>query len=293
VNGANGHSAIALNDGNVMPRLGLGLMRRHGKDMTNAVIRRAFDTGYRLFDTASVYGTEPQTGDAIRSLGVDRRETFVTSKLWNADQGADKARAALEGSLERLGLDQLDLYLVHWPCPALGLYVETWRALIELKQAGLVRSIGVSNFQIAHLEELIEKTQVVPAVNQIEVHPYFQQRQLHEFHRRHGIVTQAWSPFGGGGTGTIGALFDDPLILEIAQKHGRSPAQVVLGWHLAMGMSAIPKATSERHLGDNYDSLALQLDTNDLAAIAKLDRPDGRVGADPDTMHYQARRREE
>lgn len=292
MNGVNGHPAMVLNDGNAMPRLGLGLMRHSGKDMTSVVIRRAFDAGYRLFDTASVYGTEPQTGDAIRNLGVDRRETFVTSKLWNADQGADKARVALEGSLKRLGLDQLDLYLMHWPCPALGLYVETWQALIELKQAGLARSIGVSNFQIAHLEELIEKTQVVPAVNQVEVHPYFQQRQLHEFHQRHGIATQAWSPFGGGGKGTVGALLDDPLILEIAQKHGRSAAQVVLGWHLGMAISVIPKATSERHLSDNYDSLTLQLDTDDLAMMATLDRPDGRVGADPDTMNYQGRRSE-
>ena len=280
---------IKLRDGNMMPQLGLGVWQASIEDARHAVLK-ALEVGYRSIDTAAAYKNEEAIGQALQETDVPREEIFVTTKLWNDDQ--QNVQQAMETSLEKLKLEQVDLYLMHWPCPALGLYVETWQALIELKQAGLARSIGVSNFQIAHLEELIEKTQVVPAVNQVEVHPYFQQRQLHEFHQRHGIATQAWSPFGGGGKGTVGALLDDPLILEIAQKHGRSAAQVVLGWHLGMAISVIPKATSERHLSDNYDSLTLQLDTDDLAMMATLDRPDGRVGADPDTMNYQGRRSE-
>lgn len=280
------HPVLRLNDGGAMPQIGLGLMRFGGEDMTGQVIQRAYAAGYRLYDTASVYRTEPQTGEAIRTLDAARSNIFLTTKLWNADQGGDWPRAALEASLARLGLDYLDLYLIHWPCPEQDLYLETWQALVALKEAGLVRSIGVSNFQVPHLERLIDATGVVPTVNQVEVHPYFQQRELHEFHQRHGIVTQAWSPFGGGGKGNVGALLDDSVIVEIARKYGRSPSQIVLSWHVATGMSVIPKATSEKHLRDNLESVTLTLDEGDLAAIAGLDRADGRLGPDPDTMNF-------
>jgi 2,5-diketo-D-gluconate reductase A len=215
---------------------------------------------------------------------------FVTTKLWNDAQGTALVAPALEHSLDRLGLDYLDLYLIHWPMPMRDLYVESWRELIRLKESGRIRSIGVSNFTIAQLERLIAETGVVPAVNQVEAHPYFQQGELHAFHRRHGIVTQAWSPFGAGGRGTVGRLLDDPAILAIAAKHAVSPSRVVLRWHVALGMSVIPKATSEQHLAENLATFAVELDAEDLVALAALDRVDGRVGADPMTMDYAGRR---
>lgn len=192
---------VILNDGHSMPQLGLGLMRFGSEAETAAVLASAADAGYRLFDSAAVYGNEQQVGEGLRQSGLARDDMFVTTKLWNSEQGRDKPRAALEGSLQRLGLDRVDLYLIHWPLPMDDLYVETWRALIALREEGLVRSIGVSNFTEAHLGRLIAEIGIVPAVNQIEIHPRFQQRGLHAFHREHGIVSQAWSPFGGGGTG--------------------------------------------------------------------------------------------
>lgn len=285
-----GSPLITLNDGRAMPQIGLGLMRFGDTDQTGAVIERAFAAGYRLFDTASVYDTEAQTGEALRRLPGGREAVFVTTKLWNDAQGADRVAPALERSLDRLGLDHLDLYLIHWPMPMRGLYLESWRQLIRLREAGRIRSIGVSNFEIEHLQRMIDETGVVPAVNQIEAHPYFQQRELHAFHCRHGIVTQAWSPFGAGGRGTVGRLLEDPVIVGIAARRGIAPSQVILRWHAAQGMSVIPKATSEQHLAENLAALAVDLDHQDLAALAGLDRADGRSGPHPMTMDYTGRR---
>lgn len=270
---------MTLNDERTMPQLGLGLMRFGSQDMTQTVTERAYAEGYRLFDTAAVYRTEEQTGDALRSLGGARADLFVTTKLWNSAHGHDEALRAFDQSMERLGLDYLDLYLIHWPLPLRDRYVETWRALIELRDGGRVRSIGVSNFCVEHLERIIDETGVAPAVNQVEAHPYFQQAELHAFHGKHGIVTQAWSPFGGGGKGEVGALLEDPVIARIADKHGRAPSQVVLRWHVARGMSVIPKATSREHLAQNMAALGFDLDAEDMAALSALDRPDGRCGS--------------
>ena len=275
---------LTLNDGHTMPQLGLGLMRFGSEAETAAVLARAAGLGYRQFDSAAVYGNEREVGDGLKACGVPREELFVTTKLWNAEQGRDKPRAALAGSLERLGLAAIDLYLIHWPLPDLDLYLDTWRALIELRGEGLIRSIGVSNFTVGQLERLIGETGVTPTVNQIEMHPRFQQRELHAFHARHGIVSQAWSPFGGGGTGGV-PLLGDPALTAIAAKHGRTSSQVLLRWLTQQGASAIPKATSEAHLAGNLASLTFDLDEADLAAIAALDDPAGRTGPDPLTFH--------
>jgi len=274
---------LLLNDGQSMPQLGLGLMRFGSEAETAAVLARAADAGYRLFDSAAVYGNEQQVGEGLRQSGLARGDVFVTTKLWNIEHGREKPRAALAGSLQRLGLDQVDLYLIHWPLPMDDLYVETWRALIELRDEGLVRSIGVSNFTVEHLGRLIAETGVAPAVNQVEMHPRFQQRDLQAFHGQHGVIAQAWSPFGGGGTGGV-PLLGEPVLEQIAAKHVRTPSQVVLRWLTQSGASAIPKATSAQHLVQNMTSLSFDLDEADLAAIATLDSTEGRTGPDPQTF---------
>ena len=274
---------VILNDGHSMPQLGLGLMRFGSEAETAAVLANAANAGYRLFDSAAVYGNEQQVGEGLRQSGLARGDVFVTTKLWNTEHGRHQPRAALEGSLQRLGLDQVDLYLIHWPLPMDDLYPETWRALIELRDEGLVRSIGVSNHTTEHLGRLIDETGVAPTVNQIEMHPRFQQRALHAFHEEHGIISQAWSPFGGGGTGGV-PLLGEPVLGEIAAKHARTPSQVVLNWLTQSGASVIPKATSAQHLAQNMASLSFDLDVSDLAAIAALDSAEGRTGPDPLTF---------
>ena len=278
-------NAITLNDGRSMPLLGLGLMRFGGEDETAAVMRRGYDVGYRLFDTAAVYGNEQQTGDGIHALPAGGADIFLTTKLWPNSYGMEKARPALERSLARLRVEAVDLYLIHWPMPEMDLYVETWQALIAMREAGLARSIGVSNFNPDHIERIIAETGVAPAVNQVEMHPYFQQAELRKCHAKHGIVTQAWSPFGGGGRGNAGALLDDPVLVSIAEKHGKSAGQVVLRWLVQQDISVIPKATSEKHLRQNFEIFDFALDEADLAAIAGLDRADGRLGPDPATLN--------
>lgn len=274
---------LKLNDGHSMPQLGLGLMRFGAEEETPAVFGRAVDAGYRLFDTAAVYGTEPQTGAGLRAVDCPREELFITTKLWNEEHSKGEAIPAFDASLSRLGLDYLDLYLVHWPLPMFDRYVEIWRALIELQKSGKVRSIGVSNFTEEHLDRIIGETGVAPAVNQVEMHPYFQQTSLRAYHDRHGIITQAWSPIGGG-WGTASDMRDNPVIARIAQKHGRTPTQTILRWHIACGASVIPKATSTAHLVENMESFDFELDAEDLSALAGLDRADGRMGPEPLTM---------
>jgi len=275
---------LDLNDGNRMPQLGLGLMRFGAEDETQEVLGRAVEVGYRMFDTAAVYGTERQAGEGLRSTGLDRGDAFVTTKLWNSAHARGEVREAFEKSVSLLDLGPLDLYLIHWPIPAEDRYVDAWKVLIELQREGRVASIGVSNFEREHLERLIAETGVAPAVNQVELHPWFQQRPLRQFHDEHGIVTQAWSPFGGGGMGKTGSLLDAPTIVDIADRHGCHPCQVVLAWHLANGLAVIPKATSAEHLAQNLSAVEVVLDDDDLAALDGLDRADGRLGPEPAAM---------
>ena len=236
------------------------------------IVRRALDLGYRLVDTAAFYGNERGVGDGIK--GAD---AFVTTKLWNDRQG--KPEAALDESLALLGMDAVDLYLMHWPAPGQAQFVDAWRAMVALRDAGKARSIGVSNFLPEHLDAVIDATGVTPAVNQIELHPRFQQRDLRAYHEAHGIVTQSWSPIGQGK-----GLLEDSAITGIADHHGRSPAQVVLAWHLAKGLSVIPKASGAEHLSDNFAAQDFSLDDADIAVIDAMDDPDGRIGPHPETM---------
>ncbi|HYF25798.1 MAG TPA: aldo/keto reductase [Baekduia sp.] len=267
---------VTLNDGAALPRLGIGVFQVPPRD-TAANVAAALELGYRHIDTARIYGNEREVGEGLRASGLPRDEVWITTKLWNDDQGRDTARGALEASLERLGLDRVDLYLIHWPVPRQDRYVETWEALVELQRDGLTRSIGVSNFQPDNLRRAIEATGVVPAVNQIELHPYLQQGTLVREHAEHGIVTESWSPLAQG------AVLDDPVIARVAEAHGRTPAQVVVRWHLHKGFVTFPKSSSAERLRENLDALAFELTEDDLYAIDSLDQG-RRVGFDPETF---------
>jgi diketogulonate reductase-like aldo/keto reductase len=268
---------VDLLDGAAMPQLGLGVFQVPDDEAERAVATALRD-GYRSVDTASAYGNERGVGKALRDSGVPREELFVTTKLWNDEQGYDNALRACEASLSRLGLDYLDLYLIHWPVPGRGLYLETWRALERLKEDGSVRSIGVSNFTVETLRHVLQEADVVPAVNQIELHPYFQQDGLRAFHREHGIHTEAWAPLGQGQ-----GLLDDPALGRLAQRHGRTPAQVALRWHIQIGNVVIPKSVTPSRIAENIDVFGFDLSPDDMAAIGELDKG-VRVGPDPATF---------
>ncbi|MFI9122080.1 aldo/keto reductase [Streptomyces bikiniensis] len=268
--------ALVLNDGTEIPRLGFGVFQIPDDETTTAVAH-ALEAGYRSVDTAAVYGNEAGVGRALAASGIARDELYVTTKLWNADQGYDATLRAFDDSLAKLGLDHVDLYLIHWPAPARDLYVDTWRAIGTLVADGRVRTAGVSNFTPAHLERLLDSSDLVPAVNQIELHPGLQQRELRELHAVHGIATEAWSPLAQG------AVLADPVVARTAARHGKSPAQVVLRWHLQLGNVVIPKSVTPARIRENIDVFDFDLDAEEMAAMAGLDRG-LRTGPDPDTL---------
>jgi 2,5-diketo-D-gluconate reductase A len=267
---------IALNDDNAIPQLGFGVFQIPLQETTDAVLH-ALKTGYRLIDTAEAYENEQGVGDALARSGVGREDVFVTTKLWNSHQGREQAQPTLERSLSRLGLDYVDLYLIHWPVPSQGRYVETWQALCDLRAEGKARSIGVSNFQVEHLERIIDASEVVPAVNQIELHPRLQQDELRSFHAEHGIHTEAWSPLGQG------SVLEEPVVAEIAQARGRTPAQGILRWHLQLGNIVIPKSVTPSRIEENFDVFDFELDEQEMEAIGQLDEGQ-RIGPDPDSF---------
>jgi len=273
------HPTLALNDGRSIPQLGLGVWRTPA-DETAQAVKAALGAGYRHVDTAAIYGNEAGVGEGLRASGVPRGDVFITTKLWNAEQGLDTTLRAFDASMKLLGLEQLDLYLIHWPCPALGLYVDTWRAFVRLQAEGRVRSIGVSNFEPEHLDRLVQETGVKPVLNQIELHPRFQQHALRNYHAAHGIATQAWSPLGQG------QLLADPSIVAIAKKHGKTPAQVSVRWHIEMGHVVIPKSVNAGRIAENADVFGFSLDADDMAAVAKLDDSEGRIGPHPSTAEF-------
>ncbi|MEU9332501.1 aldo/keto reductase [Streptomyces sp. NPDC048290] len=265
---------IILNNGVEMPQLGFGVWQVPDAEAEQAVAT-ALKAGYRSIDTAAIYGNEEGTGRAVAASGIPRDELFVTTKVWNSDQGYDATLRAFDASLARLGLDHLDLYLIHWPAPARDRYLDTYKALEKLYADGRVRAIGVSNFEREHLERLIGETSVIPAVDQIELHPRLQQRAAREYHAEQGIATEAWSPLGSGK-----GLLEVPAIVAIGQKHNRSPAQIVLRWHLQLGTVVIPKSVTPSRIKENIEVFDFALDTEDLAAISALNE-DRRTGADP------------
>lgn len=260
-----------------IPQLGFGVWQVPEEEVVDAVTT-AIETGYRSIDTARLYGNERGTGEAIAKASVPREELFVTTKVWNDDHGFDSTIAAFEGSMQRLGLETLDLFLIHWPAPKQDKYVDTWKALLRLREEGRVRAVGTCNFHVPHLQRLLDETGELPAINQVELHPYLQQSELREFHAANGVVTEAWSPLASGGD-----VLKDETIAKVASKHGVTPAQAILRWHLDIGNVVIPKSVTPSRIRENFDVFGFRLDEEDLAAIATLDRGH-RTGPDPDAF---------
>ncbi|WP_283258659.1 aldo/keto reductase [Streptomyces fradiae] len=265
---------LTLNNGVAMPQLGFGVWQVPDSEAADAV-GTALEAGYRSIDTAAVYENERGTGQALKASALPREELFVTTKLWNTEQGYDSTLRAFDASLERLGLDYVDLYLIHWPVPAQDTYVDTYKAFEKILADGRARAIGVSNFLPEHLERLTDATSTVPAVNQIELHPQLAQGEARAFHARHGIATEAWSPLGQGR-----GLLEVPAVAAVARKHGCTPAQVVLRWHLQLGNVVIPKSVTPSRIRENIDVFDFELDAEDMAAFAALDEG-RRLGPDP------------
>ena len=268
--------SVALSDGARIPQLGLGVYKV-ADDEARTVVATALELGYRHVDTASFYGNEVGVGQALRASDVPRDEVFVTTKVWNTEQGFDETLRAFDASLDRLGTDHVELYLIHWPAPTQDKYVDTWRALERIAEEGRARSIGVSNFQVHHLERLLGETSVVPVIDQVEAHPWLQQHELREFCAARGIAVEAWSPLARG------RVLDDAAIGRIAAKHGVEPAQAVIRWHLQQGLVVIPKTVDARRLATNLDVFGFELDEDDLAEIAALDSGE-RSGSHPDQV---------
>lgn len=261
-----------------IPQLGFGVWQVPEDEVVSAV-STAIDTGYRSIDTARIYGNEEGVGQAIARAEVSRDELFITTKVWNDDQGFDSTLAAFDASMKRLGLDTLDLYLIHWPTPEKDTYVDTWKALLRLREEGRVRAVGVCNFEVDHLRRLEDETGEFPAINQIELHPYLQQEELRAFHAANGILTEAWSPLASGGD-----VLKDEKVAAIAAKHGVTPAQAILRWHLDLGNVVIPKSVTPSRIAENFDIFGFALDDDDLAAIATLEE-EHRTGPHPNAFN--------
>ncbi|MDB5432577.1 MAG: putative oxidoreductase/MSMEI [Caulobacter sp.] len=270
---------VTLNDGHAMPQFGLGVFQTP-QDVTAGVVETALKAGYRSIDTAAIYANERGVGEGLKASGVAREDVFLTTKLWNEHQGFDSALKAFDASLGRLALETIDLYLIHWPSPTRDLYVDSWKALVRLKQEGRVGSIGVSNFAPEHLERIIGETGVAPTLNQIELHPAFQQHAWRAADEKHGVLTESWSPLGRGNQ------LDDPTLGAIAAKHGKTTAQVIIRWHLDSGLIVIPKSVTPSRIVENIQVFDFKLDADDLGKIAGLDKPDGRIGPDPATAAF-------
>ncbi|MFI9028307.1 aldo/keto reductase [Streptomyces sp. NPDC053560] len=268
---------ITLNNGVTMPQLGFGVWQIPDDEAFTAV-GHALEAGYRSIDTAAIYGNEEGTGKALAASGIARDELFVTTKLWNSEQGYDSTLRAFDASLAKLGLDYVDLYLIHWPLPARDTYVDTYKAFEKIQADGRAKAIGVSNFQPPHLQRLLNETSVVPAVNQIELHPELQQAESRAFHAEHDIATEAWSPLGQGK-----GLLENATIGKLAEKYGKTPAQVVLRWHLQLGNVVIPKSATPSRIKENFDVFGFELDADDMQTLAGLNA-DKRLGPDPATF---------
>ena len=271
---------IALNDGNTIPQIGLGVWQAENGAQTQEAVEAALKAGYRHIDTAAVYKNEDSVGAAITASGIPRDELFITTKLWNSDQGKGNVRPALEKSLERLGLSYVDLYLIHWPMPARDLIVETWKELETLKNEGLIRSIGVSNFRVEDLEKLASEGLTTPVLNQIELHPGLLQTELRDYGKAHDIRIESWSPIGG----SRGSVLDNPVLIELANKHGKSTAQIAIRWHIQNNLIVIPKSVKEERIQENFDVFDFELSPEDITAINDIG-DNNRSGPDPATMN--------
>jgi 2,5-diketo-D-gluconate reductase A len=269
--------AVKLNDGNHIPQLGYGVWQV-GNDEAISAVSEALKVGYRHIDTAAIYGNEEGTGKAINESGIARSDIYLTTKLWNKEQGYESTLKAFDESLKKLGTDYVDLYLIHWPLPSKDLFMETWRAFIKIKEEGRAKSIGVSNFRTADLERILKESDVVPVLNQIELHPQFQQDELRLFHSKHNIATEAWSPLGQG------TILENATLKTIAEKHGKSVAQVILRWHIETGNIVIPKSVTPARIKENFEVFDFSLNGTDHDAITKLDKTDGRIGPNPATF---------
>lgn len=270
---------VKLNNGVEMPQFGLGVWKAEDGEEVQTAISEAFQAGYRLIDTAKVYGNEQGVGQAIKDSGLDRKEIFLTTKLWNQDQGYESAFKALDGSLERLGLDYVDLYLIHWPQPEIGKFKETWRAMEEMQKEGKIRAIGVSNFKPEHLEELIKDAKIVPAVNQIELHPLMSQTEARKYCDEKGIKVESWSPLMRAGT-----LLENQVIVALAEKYNKEAAQVVLRWHIQSDLIVIPKSVTPKRIRSNIDIFDFELSDADMEKIDGLNES-RRVGPNPDNFN--------
>ncbi|MFM7211808.1 MAG: aldo/keto reductase [Actinomycetota bacterium] len=268
---------VQMNDGRSIPVIGFGVWQVPDDIVVDATLK-ALEVGYRHIDTAYLYYNERGVGEALQRSGLDRDDVFVTTKVWNTDQGYDETLSAFDKSTGLLGIDEVDLYLIHWPTPGRDLYLDSWRALIRLREEGRARSIGVSNFHESHLRRIIDETGVIPAINQIELHPWLPQNHLRDVDARLGIKTEAWSPLGSG------RLIDDPVIAEVAAKHGKSSAQVMVRWSLQLGNIVLPKSITPGRIEQNIDVFDFQLDDADMAAIASLESG-RRTGPDPDEFN--------
>jgi diketogulonate reductase-like aldo/keto reductase len=282
--------AVKLNNGIKIPQIGLGVWQAEDGDEVEEAVMTALDCGYRLIDTAAIYRNEKGVGSAIARTNVPRQDIFLTTKVWNGDQGYDNTLKAFEESIHKLGVDYVDLYLIHWPMPAAGLYIETWRALEKLSTDGRARAIGVCNFKPHHLEKLLQAGTIPPVINQIELHPRFQQLETRLFCKKNNIAVESWSPIGGrkggmpeGAAGT--RLLDEPRLKEIAEKYNKTSAQIILRWHIQNGLIVIPKSVHPERIRENIDIFDFELDVEDMSRIEGLESG-GRIGGDPDETNY-------